>query len=68
MEINQDNIGLVINLLRAKQGLTQTQLSERCHISLSALSRYERGERTPTLKTALNLFHALGKKFDVTIN
>ena len=46
--------------LRAARGLTQEQLCEAAGVSVDAVTRIERGERTPTLATLASLARALG--------
>lgn len=46
--------------LRAARGFTQEQLCEAAGVSVDAVNRIERGERTPTLATLASLARALG--------
>jgi len=41
--------------LRKERNLTQTQLAKQMSTSLSVISRYERGEMTPSIATAKTL-------------
>jgi len=49
-----------IKQLRKEQGLTQEELAERADLTAEAVTRVERGARTPTLKTLGKLAHGLG--------
>ena len=56
-------IGKRIKYIRSLRGLTQKELANRAHMSVSALQRIEYGERKVenlSLKTALALADALG--------
>jgi DNA-binding helix-turn-helix protein len=45
---------------RRKQGLTQSQLAEKCSLaSYVVVQRYERETRTPTVDTAIRIARAL---------
>lgn len=45
---------------RKEKGFTQQQLAEMVGITQSALSRYEKGIRTPSVPTAQRIAAALG--------
>jgi transcriptional regulator with XRE-family HTH domain len=47
---------------RLKLGLTQIALAEAVGCDDSSISKYEAGERTPTLRIALQLEQAIGVK------
>ena len=44
---------------RAKAGLTQQELAEKCGVARSYVSAFELGTRTPTLDTLKNLAFTL---------
>lgn len=50
--------------LRERKGISRRVLADFCGISKSALSRYERGERVPTLTDAA----ALADFFEVSLD
>lgn len=54
------NYARAIRLLRAARGLTQDNVARSCGLHESAVSRYESGERTPTLEKAPEVFKILG--------
>ncbi|WP_238884569.1 helix-turn-helix domain-containing protein [Clostridium sp. YIM B02551] len=54
------SIGENIKRLRTEKGLTQKELAEKCNISLSALNKYERGERVPKIENISSIASALG--------
>ncbi|WP_419932891.1 helix-turn-helix domain-containing protein [Candidatus Poriferisodalis sp.] len=45
--------------LRAKHGLTQAQLAQRCDMSQADISRIERGSTSPTTRTLQRIADAL---------
>lgn len=44
---------------RAKAGLTQQELADKCGVARSYVSAFELGTRTPTLDTLKNLAYTL---------
>lgn len=50
--------------MRKRRGISISKMAELCGISKSAISRYERGERTPDLKEA----EALADFFDISLD
>ena len=50
--------------LRREWGLSQRALAKLLHISHSAYSRYERGQRSPSIETA----YALARFYHVSID
>lgn len=54
------DIGQAIKLLRTKQGLTQTQLAERCGMSTNAVCSLETGKAYPPKATVEKLCEAFG--------
>ena len=50
---------------RKKSGLTQAQLSERCGIKQSNLSRLENGSAEPTIETLELIAKGLGKELKI---
>lgn len=54
----------IIADLRIKKGWSQQELANRAHVKQPYISRWETGERTPSLKNAQKLADAFG----VTLN
>ena len=54
------DIGQAIKTLRMKQGITQTQLAERCGMSTNAVSMIETGKAFPPKGTLEKLCQAFG--------
>lgn len=50
---------------RKEAELTQMQLAERIHVSLSYVAQIEQGKKLPTLKTLEAMCHAMGTSMDV---
>lgn len=49
---------------RRKNGMTQTDLAEMLSLSQNAISQYEAGKRTPTVKKLAQIATALGCTVD----
>lgn len=62
MQPLEDDLRIAANLrtIRSSRGLTLSQLSEISGVSMAHLSRLENGERTPTVRTMLQLARAYG--------
>jgi len=58
------DIGGRIKKYRKKAGLTQEQLAKKTTISLSAIGKYEIGERTPKYETLEEIAKALEATLD----
>jgi transcriptional regulator with XRE-family HTH domain len=54
--------GLLLRDLRATAGLTQAQFGAKVGMHVQAVSRYEKGERAPTLALLYKLAKAIGCK------
>lgn len=54
------DVGLAIKTLRIKNGMTQTQLAERCGMSTNAVSIIETGKAFPPKATVEKLCQAFG--------
>lgn len=50
--------------LRKRKKLSQTEVAEKLGVSLNTISNYERGERTPDVKT----LNELAKLYDVSVD
>lgn len=60
MEVLMYDLGEKIKMLRTERGLTQDQLGKKLNLSKSSISKYESGQKIPTLETLVNiaaLFH-----------
>lgn len=44
-----------LRMLRERRGISRRVLSELCGLSKNMISRYERGERSPSLSDAITL-------------
>ena len=53
-----------IKEIRQSKNLTQKQVAEACGLSKSVFSRYESGERNPSLRAAKALANVLGCSID----
>ncbi|WP_438279512.1 helix-turn-helix domain-containing protein [Pseudomonas alabamensis] len=58
-EISSNTLATKLRLLRRNAGLTLQQLSDRCGISLSALSKIENGQLSPTYEKIAALAQGL---------
>jgi transcriptional regulator with XRE-family HTH domain len=56
----QDQLGANIRRIRRDAGLSQMELSDRCGLHFSEISRLERGRRDAQLSTIVKLAHGLG--------
>lgn len=57
-------IGQFLLQYRRKNGMTQTDLAEMLSISQNAVSQYEAGKRTPTVKKLAQIATVLGCTVD----
>ncbi len=55
----EPNVGLAIRTIRTEQGLSLRDLSEKCGLSINAISKIERGENSPTVASLHQLAAAL---------
>lgn len=56
----QDQLGANIRRIRRAAGLSQMELSDRCGLHFSEISRLERGGRDARLSTIVKLANGLG--------
>ena len=61
-------IGQRIAELRKGQGMTQTQLAERCGLQQAHIARIEAGRYSVGLDTLAQIADAMGMKIDFIIN
>ena len=68
MQLARDSkqIGNIIRRARKKQGLNQTQLSEKTGLRQATISQVENGRPSARIDTLLALFAALDLEFGVT--
>jgi len=57
-----------IKEFRNQKGITQVELAEKMSITQSTLSKYERGEKTPSLERTIEIASILGITVDELIN
>lgn len=55
----------LIREIRTRHGLTQTQLALRAGTTQTAISRLERGDRSPTVETLRRLLLVMGEDLDL---
>jgi transcriptional regulator with XRE-family HTH domain len=60
MDMEERRLGQRIRELRKKQKLSQTELAEKADVALMTISRIERGEHDPHMKTLARISKALG--------
>ena len=53
-----------LRMLRERRGISRRVLSELCGLSKNMISRYERGERSPSLSDAVKLARFFGVSLD----
>ena len=54
--------------LRGRTGETQRQLAERLHMTESMISRLERGDHVPSLKTLCRIADAFGRRLEIVFH
>jgi transcriptional regulator with XRE-family HTH domain len=62
-----NDVGLLVRETRLCRKLTQKQLARWCATSQRHISRIERGEVSPTVKTLEKLMHAMGKRLELSV-
>src|SRR3954467_9723897 len=60
MDGSNNEIGLVLTVLRSIWGWSQEEWARAARVGASSLSEYETGEKVPNLQTLERLFSALG--------
>ena len=55
---------IAIKEIRSARGMTQNELAERLHTTVATISRYESGQREPTLTMAAEIAAALNCSVD----
>lgn len=60
--IDSANIGALITVLRTEAKMNQTELGRRLGVSVSAVSRWESGDRVPSLKTFFYIMSVFNKQ------
>lgn len=56
---DRPTVGIRLRTLRERKGWSLRQLSEKCGLSINAISRIERGENSPTVTSLTRLAEAL---------
>jgi transcriptional regulator with XRE-family HTH domain len=64
MDQSLANVGPRVKALRQDRGLTLQEVSERCGVSVSTLSKLENGQVSGTVNTVLKVARGLGVLFD----
>lgn len=59
---------IAIKEIRKRLNMSQADLAEKLGTSVPTVSRYENGERSPDLETAVRIAKALGCKVDDLID
>lgn len=67
MEIIPVEIGKRIRDARKEKGMSQSEFADAAHISISQLSNYENGKKTPGLQTLANICNVLSIGVDSLI-
>lgn len=62
--MQQPELGRRLTALRKERNLTQEELVEKSHVSVSTIQRVEAGEVLPRLSTVKILLEALGESYD----
>ena len=60
MNAEEKRLGQTIRELRKQQKLNQTELAEKADVALMTISRIERGEHDPHMRTLSRIAKALG--------
>ena len=66
MRLMNSNIPEVLKYLRNRIGIIKTELSRRSGVSLTAIIRYENGERIPNLTTLWKMLDVLKADVEIT--
>lgn len=61
------DLGEKIKLLRTERGLNQTQLAKKLNLSKSSISKYESGQKIPTLETLINIAALFNTSLDALV-
>lgn len=62
-----DTIGVNIRKCRLSKKLRQEDLAEKTNLSVTYIGMIERGEKTPSLETLINILNAIGVSADVVL-
>ena len=65
--MNYDSIGQNIRKYRMLKGFRQEDLAEMANLSVSYFGAVERGEKTPSLETLINIVNALSVSADMVL-
>ncbi len=61
------SIGIYIRKYRTAAGMSQDKLAELCDVSSKHIGVLERGERSPSLETLINIANALNVSADMLL-
>ena len=61
---NMEGVNKMLRELRQEKKLTQKEMAHKLGISWSSYKRYENGERTPDVRTAIHIAKAFGKSVE----
>ena len=65
--MNLDSIGKNIRKYRLDKGLRQEDIAGRTNLSVNYIGMIERGEKTPSLETFINIINAIGVSSDIIL-
>lgn len=66
--MNINNIGKNLRELREQQGFTQKELAEKVSISVSNITKYEKGQLEPSIERLFSLSKALNTSISSILN
>ena len=66
MRLINSNIPELLKFLRGRVGMSRSELSIRSGVSLTAIIRYENGERIPNLTTLWKMLDVLKADVEIT--
>lgn len=68
MALNYERIGKMVQLLRRKKGLSQTELAEKTDLSVSYISHIETAVKRASLESLVRIANALDVTVDQLLN
>jgi hypothetical protein len=67
-KMNLNSVGKNIRKYRTSKGLRQEDIAERADLSTNYIGMIERGEKTPSLETFINIVNVLGVSSDMILS
>lgn len=67
LDMNALEIGKRIRELRKRRRMSQEELAELCDLSTSLIGHIERGEKAPSLRTAIAMCHVFNVSLDALV-